>query len=111
MSGVKPIPVILTVQALNGLLLPLLTFYLIWMASDASIVPRQHQHGRAYNLVLLLILFATLVIGLHNIDRSVGSAFGLEIRGHLWWVVTGAALLTGYASLKVFGSRSPGAPH
>ena len=105
-SGVKPIPVILMVQALNGLLLPLLTFYLIWMVNDVSIVPRQHQHGRGYNFILLLILFAVSVIGLHSISRSIGSAFGFEISNHLQWVIAVAAIATGYASLRVFRKES-----
>jgi manganese transport protein len=77
-SGVRPIPVILAVQAINGLILPLLSVYLIFVVNDERIVPRQHAPGALYNLLLLLILFIVVLISLNNIDKSVMSWFGLR---------------------------------
>jgi manganese transport protein len=77
-SGVKPIPVILAVQAINGLILPLLTVYLIFVVNDERIVTREHVPGPAYNLTLLAIMFIVLLISLNNIDKSLTSWFGLS---------------------------------
>jgi manganese transport protein len=77
-SGVRPIPVILAVQAINGLILPLLTVYLIFVVNDARIVTRQYVPGAVYNLVLLSILFIVLLISLNNVDRSLIAWFGLD---------------------------------
>ena len=50
-SGVKPIPVILTVQALNGLILPLLTFFLILISNDKNLIPDAGRHAQWYNVI------------------------------------------------------------
>jgi manganese transport protein len=91
-SGVKPIPVILAVQAINGLILPLLTIYLIAVVNDDTIVTKNHVPGIAYNIVLLAILFIVLVISFNNIDKSLMSWGGLK-NSHL--VVTLALSLLG----------------
>jgi Mn2+/Fe2+ NRAMP family transporter len=81
-SGVKPIPVILAVQALNGLILPLITMYLIVIVNDEEIVPRKQAHDSRYNIVLMVILLAVLLIGISNIDKSVSATLKLEKASH-----------------------------
>lgn len=94
-SGIKPIPVILTVQALNGFILPLLTYFLILIVNDNKVVPTAHQHAAWYNLVLLAILGVTLLIGLNNVDKAIINGFGLDAKDHFMVVltITAAALL------------------
>lgn len=74
-SGIKPIPVILAVQALNGLILPLLTYFLILIVNDSKVVSVQHRHAAWYDLVLLTILGTTLMIGFNNVDKAISSIF------------------------------------
>jgi len=81
-SGIKPIPVILAVQALNGLILPVLTYFLILIVNDSKVVPVQHRHATWYDGILLIILATTLVIGLNNVDKAVTSAFALSYDNH-----------------------------
>lgn len=81
-SGIKPIPVILTVQALNGFILPLLTYFLILIVNDQKVVPKIHQHANWYNLLLLAILGITLLIGLNNVDKAIVNGFNLEVKDH-----------------------------
>ena len=81
-SGIKPIPVILTVQALNGFILPLLTYFLILIVNDERVVPKVHQHANWYNLILLAILGVTLLIGLNNVDKAIINGFGLNVTDH-----------------------------
>lgn len=76
-SGVKPIPVILAVQALNGFVLPLLAYFLIMMVNDNRLVKREHQHALWYNAVLLLIFGITALIGINNIDKAISDFFSL----------------------------------
>lgn len=73
-SGVKPIPVILTVQALNGFVLPLLTYFLLMMVNDARLVKREHRHAQWYNSVLLFIFGTTSLIGINSIDKAISDA-------------------------------------
>lgn len=81
-SNVKPIPVILAVQALNGLILPLITMYLIIIVNDNEIVPRSQQHDSRYNIVLMVILLAVTLIGISNIDKSISATLTLEKSSH-----------------------------
>jgi Mn2+/Fe2+ NRAMP family transporter len=91
-SGLKPIPVILAVQALNGLILPLITLYLIIIVNDEEIVPRSFSHGSRYNIILMVIMLAVSLIGISNIDKSVSAAFDLQEPSHPL-VVLGTTLL------------------
>ncbi len=77
-SGVKPIPIILVVQALNGLILPLVTAYLIIIVNDRTLIPKENRHAGSYNLVLLLIFGCVLLIGLTSIDKSISTFVGLR---------------------------------
>lgn len=76
-SGVRPIPVILVVQALNGLVLPLLTAFLILLVNDKSLIPPTYRPSLFYNGILLLIFATVLMMGIHSIDASVTSWLGL----------------------------------
>jgi manganese transport protein len=94
-SDVKPIPVILAVQALNGLVLPLLTAYLILLINDPVIIPSGHRHSHAYNFVLVLIFASVLFMGVNNIDKSVSSWLQLS-SGHFGIMVAVTMTLTTY---------------
>lgn len=92
-SGIRAIPVILVVQALNGMVLPLLTAFLILLINDPLIVPAAHRPGTGYNALLLLIFFSILFMGLHSIDKSVSSWLGLT-QGHYTWMAGTTVALT-----------------
>lgn len=63
--GFKPIPAIITAQALNGFTLPFISFFLVWILNDPS---KTGQGNSAINNLLLSIsLVITLVIGLKNL--------------------------------------------
>ena len=100
-SGIKPIPVILAVQALNGLVLPLLTAYLILLINDPVIIPSKQQHSKIYNLVLIMIFGTVSFMGLNNIDKSVSSWLQLS-SGHFGVMVGMTLAITGYLGYKLF---------
>jgi manganese transport protein len=99
-SGVKPIPVILAVQALNGLVLPLLTAYLILLINDPIIIPSGHRHSLMYNLTLILIFGSVLFMGLNNIDKSVSAWLQLS-SGHFGVMVSMTVALTAYLGFRL----------
>ncbi len=70
-SGIKPIPVILTVQALNGLILPLLVAVLIIVINQRRIIPATHVPGLLYNVLLLLMLGSVVLIGLNQVEKAL----------------------------------------
>jgi manganese transport protein len=107
-SGLKPIPVILLVQALNGLILPLLTIFLILIINDHTIIPENGRHKPWYNVVLLAILFVIVLIGLNQIDRVLRSSFDLQ--SHLILSVGLSALVVMWIGYLVYQSDRPKRP-
>jgi len=81
--GLKPIQVILVVQALNGLILPLLVVFLILIVNDRTIISGSFRHGWFHNLLLLMVLGAVTLISLSNVDKAVISGLELNPSGHL----------------------------
>lgn len=106
-SGVKPIPVILTVQALNGFVLPLLTYFLILLVNDRKVIPTANQHGLVYNLFLLSIFGITLLIGLNNVDKAITGGFQLSTdHFEVVLIVTGVTLA--YMGLELWKIKKAG---
>ena len=103
-SGVKPIPVILAVQAINGLILPLLAAYLMLVVNDERIVTKSHMPGLLYNIVLLVILFTVLLIGLNNVDKSMIAWFGLG-QSHLMVGIAISVIVCVLVAWKVYWMR------
>ena len=91
--GLKPIQVILVVQALNGLILPLLVIFLILLVNDRAIIPASFRHSRLYNLLLLIVLGAVSLISLSNVDKAIISGLNLNSSGHLVIVSAIASLI------------------
>lgn len=85
-SGVKPIPVILAVQALNGLILPLLVALLILLSNHKKLMHDTHANGWFFNIVLLLIFGSVVLIGLNQVDKAFIS-FGLFAESHFTGMV------------------------
>ncbi len=102
-SGVKPIPVILAVQALNGFVLPLITYFLIRMVNDANLVKPEFQHAAWYNGVLLLIFGTTALIGINNINKAISDAF--KITSHFEIVVVLTIALLVVVAVQLFRLR------
>ncbi|MBL0742420.1 NRAMP family divalent metal transporter [Chryseolinea lacunae] len=100
-SGLRPIPVILVVQALNGLILPLLVAFLILVVNDRSIMPDEHRPSVLYNVILLFVLFAVLMISLNNIEKPVATAFNLP-GNHLGAMVVITSLVVVAVAWVVF---------
>ncbi len=105
-SGIKPIPVILAVQALNGLILPLLTYFLILIVNDSKVVPVRHRHAPWYDLVLLAILGTTLIIGFNNVDKAIASAFASDNHFKLIGLLTSAILFAAAMQLMNLRKKS-----
>jgi manganese transport protein len=104
-SGVRPIPVILTVQALNGFVLPLLVYYLILMVNDIRLIPRNFRHSSGYDLVLLAIFGTTTLMGLSNVDKAITNGFKLESSHFEVVVIISVALLIGLG-LQLYNLRN-----
>lgn len=108
-SGVKPIPVILAVQALNGLILPIITIYLIFIVNDDQLIAREHRHAAPYNIILLVILACVSLIGMASIDKSVSSVLKIDDTHFpiIWTVTLATVVAVGY---KIFMNKKGAEP-
>ncbi len=69
--GFKPTAVILFAQVANGLLLPVVALFLLWVMNDKEIMGK-HINSKWANLMGIIIILTTVVLGL----KGVFSAFG-----------------------------------
>ncbi|MCU0389709.1 MAG: divalent metal cation transporter [Thermoflexibacter sp.] len=89
-SGIKPIPVIIVAQALNGLLLPLVTIFVMLIINDKKIIPEQYQNSFAGNLILLFVVGVTTFLGLNNIQKAILTMLNLTFSPEMIIVVMGS---------------------
>ncbi|MCK8493450.1 Nramp family divalent metal transporter [Spirosoma sp. RP8] len=68
--NVTPIPVIVAVQAINGILLPFVTIFLFAAVNNRSLLG-DHRNSPAQNLAMGLVVLVTAVLGIWNIWLAV----------------------------------------
>ncbi|MCK6616432.1 MAG: Nramp family divalent metal transporter [Cyclobacteriaceae bacterium] len=68
-SGIKPIPVILTVQALNGLILPLLVALLVFLVNSKALIQENYRQRFVANFILLLVFGSIVLVGLNQVEK------------------------------------------
>jgi Mn2+/Fe2+ NRAMP family transporter len=66
--GIRPVPAIILAQVTNGVLLPVVAFFLLLTMNDRSLLGLQVNRPWQ-NVVGLLVLCFALYLGLHNIIR------------------------------------------
>lgn len=74
MAGFKPVPVIVLAQALNGLILPVISIILFVVINDRKLLS-ENINPLPANFLMAVIVFITLVIGGWNIMRSLVHVF------------------------------------
>lgn len=70
---VQPVPAIILAQALNGIILPFITIFLLLVMNDASLLDKASINSHSYNFLMGTIVFATLVIGLTNLAKALNN--------------------------------------
>jgi NRAMP (natural resistance-associated macrophage protein)-like metal ion transporter len=78
---VEPIPAIIIAQAFNGLILPLITVFLINVVNDPEIIGENHLNGWVSNILMSIVLWVTLILGFTNISKSIADALGYNLEG------------------------------
>ncbi len=77
LAGFKPIPAIIVAQALNGLILPLISIFLFQAVNNREIMGTERNRLTG-NILMILVVFITLIIGLSGIVRAVVEAFNIR---------------------------------
>ena len=78
LSGVKPVPVILLAQALNGVLLPGVAVFLLIAVNDRSLMGRRGLNGWFSNTLMSAVTGVALLLGCVAVARAAAGAGGAE---------------------------------
>ena len=65
--NVKPVPVIVLAQATNGLLLPVVTVFLLVAVNNKTLLPATYRNTWWQNAFLVLVVCVTAFLGLRNV--------------------------------------------
>lgn len=72
LTEVQPIPAIIAAQAINGVILPLVAIFLLLKINDPTIIPTAYRHGQWLNVLGLLIIGVTVVLGGNGVWSACG---------------------------------------
>jgi Mn2+/Fe2+ NRAMP family transporter len=94
MSNTQAIPVIIAAQAINGLLLPFVTVFLLFVINDRSIMNKDTLNKGWQNILMLVIVLFTCFLGIFNVYKALSRTLGLTgDPGTVMIIVFGIAIL------------------
>ena len=74
-SNLKPIPVIILAQAINGFLLPFVAVFLLLIVNDKKLMTPETINKPWLNVLTLLIVWVTIFLGLNNVVKAIIQTF------------------------------------
>ena len=106
-SNSQPVPVIIAAQAMNGLLLPFVTIFLLFIINDKKLMSPGTRNKTWQNVLMLIIVLFTCYLGLFNIYKALARTFNLNWDPNPVMVVTliAATIITFWAGFKVFNQN------
>ncbi len=78
---IKPIPVIILAQALNGILLPCAALFLFLVINDRKLMGTRGVNRLPANVATASVVFVTLVLGVSSLARAAVSSLGISLPG------------------------------
>ncbi|MEE9356552.1 MAG: divalent metal cation transporter [Methylococcaceae bacterium] len=78
LAGFKPIPAIIAAQALNGLLLPFVSVFLLLVTNDPKLMGKNNINGIVSNGLLGIVVWISFMLGLINVFKAAGSMLKLD---------------------------------
>ena len=79
LAEVKPIPVIILAQALNGLILPFISIFLIYVINDPVLMGKENTNGWLSNILMTIVMWVTMIMGTISIVKAARSAMGVSV--------------------------------
>lgn len=76
-SNIEPIPAIILAQALNGLILPFISIFVLFIVNDKELMGEKGVNGLISNILLGVIVWVTLILGLTNVFTALNDAVGI----------------------------------
>ena len=101
LAGIRPIPVILLAQALNGVLLPFAATFLLLAVNDRALMGEAGINSAFANLLMGATVAVTVVLGASGVLRAGATAAGFSAPGEQLLLGT-AALIAAVLAVPVF---------
>jgi len=96
LADIRPIPLIISAQAFNGLLLPLMTALLYVLLNDASLMGHAWINRPGHNALFLMVVGVTCWLGVFNILQAGLKALGKPTEFSLIQALLVSALMVGF---------------
>ncbi len=90
----QPVGIIVLAQAVNGILLPLITIFLLFVANDKNILGSTYSNSLTQNILTLCIVGVTCFLGLHNLFSALGKISGLSVIDYWYIILTITIVIT-----------------
>ncbi|MVM37962.1 divalent metal cation transporter [Spirosoma sp. HMF3257] len=71
LAGVKPVPVIILAQAANGLLLPIVTIFLLIAVNNKALLAPEYRNSIWQNIGMAVVVIVTAFLGLRNVWLAI----------------------------------------
>lgn len=72
LSDVKPVPAIITAQAINGILLPVVAVFLLLAVNDRKLLPQRFANKAGWNVVMGVVVLVAAMLGIYNVWKAMG---------------------------------------
>ena len=108
-TGIKPVPVIILAQALNGLILPFIAIALLYVVNNPKIMSKEYINSRIQNFLMGFVVLITIVLGFTSLFRSVFQMTGVTVFSDeqvLFVTLFCAFLITLFVSVKIRNIRN-----
>ncbi|MEK7255779.1 MAG: divalent metal cation transporter, partial [Bacteroidota bacterium] len=70
LAGVRPIPVIIAAQAINGVLLPVVAIFLLAAVNDRRLLTGKFVNSLGWNLVMGVVVAIAAMLGIYNLWQA-----------------------------------------
>jgi Mn2+/Fe2+ NRAMP family transporter len=102
LSGIRPVPAIVAAQALNGILLPVVSVFLLVTINDRKLMGEAANRSGS-NLVMSVVTLVTLLLGTAGVLRAATAALGRPAPGP-FVLLAATALVVGVVAIPVVRS-------
>jgi len=79
LADVKPIPAIIVAQALNGLILPFVSVFLIYVINDPMLMGTGKTNSWFSNILMGIVMWVTMILGVINIIKAISRVLDFTI--------------------------------
>lgn len=77
--GFNPVPAIIAAQAFNGLILPFISVFLVFVINNPKLMGKENTNKIFANILMAIVVWVTMLIGFLNVIKATARAFSFEL--------------------------------